>query len=96
MGLTLNGAGNLVTMDMGKGQGTSPQSSLIRLAFRNPRHLTPVGKSGLRKSYSWWGRIKLGKLDIHKSMGPHGVHPQGLRELANVTVRLMIKTGRSG
>jgi len=29
----------------------------------------------------------LNKLDIHKSMGPNGMHPQVLRELADVVVR---------
>jgi len=27
------------------------------------------------------------KLDIHKSIGPNGTHPQGLRELTDVIVR---------
>lgn len=28
-----------------------------------------------------WVREQLGNLDIHKSMGPGGMHPQVLREL---------------
>ena len=31
-----------------------------------------------------WFRDHLSKLDTHKSMGPDGLHPQVLRELANV------------
>ncbi|PKU39894.1 rna-directed dna polymerase from mobile element jockey-like [Limosa lapponica baueri] len=32
-------------------------------------------------------RDHLGKLDIHKSMGPDGMHPQVLRELADIIVK---------
>lgn len=31
----------------------------------------------------------LNKLDIHKPMGPEGLHPQVLRELADVNRRLL-------
>ncbi|GAB0207177.1 mitochondrial enolase superfamily member 1 [Grus japonensis] len=34
-----------------------------------------------------WVREHLGKVDMHKSMGPDGMQPRGLRELADVIVR---------
>ncbi|KFV83031.1 hypothetical protein N308_03123, partial [Struthio camelus australis] len=41
-------------------------------------------------------RDRLCKLDIHKSMGPDGMHPRVLRELADVITRpLSILLGRS-
>lgn len=36
-----------------------------------------------------WVRKHLGKLCIHKSMGPDGMHPQMLRELTGTVVRLL-------
>ncbi|GAB0206434.1 mitochondrial enolase superfamily member 1 [Grus japonensis] len=34
-----------------------------------------------------WVREHLGKVDMHKSMGPDGMQPRGLRELADVIAR---------
>ncbi|KGL78094.1 RNA-directed DNA polymerase from mobile element jockey, partial [Tinamus guttatus] len=36
-----------------------------------------------------WIRDYLGKLDTHKSMGPDGIHPRVLRELAEVIAQLL-------
>lgn len=36
-----------------------PPSLLVRFDLRNCRQLRPVGKSGARKTYLWWRRIKL-------------------------------------
>ncbi|GAB0176329.1 mitochondrial enolase superfamily member 1 [Grus japonensis] len=51
-----------------------------------------VGKKVWRKEdfpfvQADWVRDHLGKFDIHKSMGPNGMHPQVLRELADVIAK---------
>jgi len=37
---------------------------------------------------------QLSNLDIHKSMGPDGIHPRMLRELVEVIARLFSITGK--
>lgn len=67
---------------------------LVRFAFSRPRPVSPLAKV--------WGNKDLplmednqvsehiNKLDIHKSRGPDGTLPESLRELAGVTVRLLL------
>lgn len=95
MSLTLNGEGNLVTMDMGKDQGTSSQSSLIKLAFRDPRLLRSLETSRLRKRFFPAKSNKLGNLDTQKSMDSPGMHPRALRALCNDIIRLTIEIRRN-
>ena len=52
-----------------------------------------MGKSGVRKTYSMEEdpvRQYLSKLDPHKSMGPDGMHPRVLRDLADIIVRSLL------
>lgn len=86
MGLLLNGAGTLVTEDTEKANvlnaffvsvftyKTSPQESLTQETRENEcwKEDSPLGRED-------WVRDHLGKCDIHKSMGPVGMHPQVLR-----------------
>jgi len=60
---------------------SSPQSFLVSFAFMIPRplrHLLSVEADIVRKC--------LNKLNMYKSMRPDGMHPQVLKELANISV----------
>lgn len=62
VGPLLNGAGALVTKEMEKAKVLNAfftSSLVVRPAFRNPRPLRAMGKSGARKTYPWWMRIRL-------------------------------------
>jgi len=69
----------------------SSESSLVRLDFRNPRPHRTGGKAGSKEDRPFIEKDQvreyLSKLDICKSMGPAGMHPRVLRELADVFVR---------
>lgn len=66
-----------------------PQSLLVRPTFRNPRPLSPVGKSSKEDLALMEDRDRehLNKQDIHSSMGSDKIYPQALRELPDITVR---------
>ena len=36
-----------------------------------------------------WVRDHLGKLDLHRSIGPDGMHPQVLKDLADAVAKLL-------
>jgi len=68
------------------------ESHLIRLTFRHPRLLRPVGKSEARKTTLVKEdqiREHLNKLDMYKSM-LREMYPEALRELANIIARPLV------
>lgn len=78
----------------------SPQCLLMRLAVRDPGPMRSVEKYGEIKTYPWCeggsnkGTFKQ-TINMHTSVGPDGMHPQLLSDLA-VTARpfLIITFGR--
>lgn len=71
----LNEMQDLVTQDREKMRYwmlSLPQSFLLRLTLRNPRHWRPEGKAGVRKMYPWWKWVRLwiSKPHVHKSTCP--------------------------
>lgn len=68
---------------------TSPQKSLAQEIRAREENFPLVTED--------WLREHLGKLVIHKSIDPDGIHPWVLRQLAGITARpLMIIFGRFG
>ncbi|KAK4823331.1 hypothetical protein QYF61_000933 [Mycteria americana] len=79
VGLLLNGAGDMVTKDK------------VVNGLSNARALRPVGKTGTKQAAGGGSfREHVNTVDRHKSMGPDGMHPRVLRELTNVTARLLL------
>ena len=92
VGPLLNGAGELVPEDTEK---ANVLSALFSLVFTDKTNLQESqapetraniwNKEELPLSEEDQVREHLSNLDAHKSMGPDGMQPQVLRELANVT-----------
>ena len=100
MGLLLSGAGVLVTKDMEKAEVLSATfASLLTVLTGLQEPLVPEtsGKVCSKEVPSPWEHVNklhqvkehADKLDICKSMGPDGLHPELLVELADVIARTL-------
>ncbi|GAB0182914.1 mitochondrial enolase superfamily member 1 [Grus japonensis] len=93
VGPLLKEVGALVTEDTEKAELLNAFFASVFTAKVSPQEsqTLEVGEKVWRKEdlplvEEDWVREHLGKPDIHKSMGPDGMHPQGLRELADLIV----------
>lgn len=86
MGLVLKGVGNPVTKDAE--QALAVCFALVFMGKCCPRSSGPEGKSGARKAYPVWVRLKcLDKPDAQKFVVPDEVHPSVLQELIDVITK---------
>ncbi|GAB0203755.1 mitochondrial enolase superfamily member 1 [Grus japonensis] len=96
VGPLLNEVGALVMEDTEKAELLNAAFASVFTAKVGPQETQTleVGEKVLRKEdlplvEEDWVREHLGKLDIHRSMGPDGMHPRVLRELEDVIARLL-------
>ena len=82
-----------MTEDTGKTELLNAFFVSVYTAGACPEEPHTPGEVRVKKEFALidedWVKDQLINLDIHKSMGPDGMHPQVLRQLEEVIVRLL-------